>query len=252
MNTKKQLIIGMSLLFLFVISFYGIIIINYKNKELLIPRIEKKTEIYIKDTYNNIYNNLNINKIKYNNLKKQYEVKVSSKENKHLYFIVSYKNNKFKSTYEKDYINGISLLNYYENLFLNKLSKSKIYTDTNIKFTKKLNKYTHIVQQALINNDNVNNLPVYVIKTNTIISSLDKDNITSAIMEYYKFIKSNKLKPKYYSIILTNKNDITNSLEINNLSEELIINNLNDIINGIISNNSDILNKYNINYKYIN
>ena len=42
MNTQKQLTIGMALLFIFVISFYGIIIISLKSKEFLLPKVEKK------------------------------------------------------------------------------------------------------------------------------------------------------------------------------------------------------------------
>ena len=64
------------------------------------------------------------------------EVKITSKENNNLYFNVYYKNKKFSSTYKDDYVKGNSLIRFYKNKFLKKLSTSKKYTDTKISFTK--------------------------------------------------------------------------------------------------------------------
>ena len=58
MNTQKQLTIGMALLFIFVISFYGIIIINLKSKDFLLPKVEKKINTYIEDTYKDTINDI--------------------------------------------------------------------------------------------------------------------------------------------------------------------------------------------------
>ncbi len=250
MDTKKQLTIGMSLLFIFVISFFGIIIINIKNKELLLPKVEKKMDSYIKNKYIDISNNININKAKYNNSKNQYEIKVSSKDNNNLYFMVYYKNNKFSNTYKNDYIKGNSLLNYYKKSFLKKLPKSKKYINTEISFTKSLNNYSSIVKKALIDNDNIAELSIYSIKSDTIVPNFNNDSLINYINNYYKYINNSNLKPKYYNLILTNKDDITKSLEINNLNEELIINNLEEIVTSIVNNDKTITKKYDFNYKY--
>jgi len=71
------------------------------------------------------------------------------------------------------------------------------------------------------------------------------------VNKYYKFIESNNLRPKYYSIVLINKEDITKSLEIENLTSELIINNIEEIVDSIINKDKKVIDKYNINYKYI-
>ena len=251
MNTQKQLTIGMALLFIFVISFYGIIVINLKSKDFLLPKVEKKINTYIEDTYKDTINDIKIGKTKYNSSKNRYEVKITSKENKNLYFNIYYKNKKFISTYQKDYIEGNSLINFYQNKFLKKLSNSKVYTDTKISFTKSLDKYSSVVKDAIIKDDNVNLLSIYTVKSNVMISSFNKNDIINSINKYFYFIESNNLKPKYYSIVLIYKEDITKSLEIDNLTSDLIINNLDEIISSIINKDKEIINKYNINYKYI-
>lgn len=250
MDTKKQLTIGMALLFIFVIAFFGIVIINVKNKELLLPKIDKKMQSHIKDKYINISNDIKINKTKFNNIKNRYEVKITSKDNKNLYFMVYYKNKKFSDTYQNDYIKGNSLLNYYKKSFLKKLPKSKKYINTKISFTKDLNKYSSIVKKALIENDDIAKLSIYSITSDIIVSNFNNDSLKSSITNYYKYINNSKLKPKYYNLILTNKEDITKELEINNLSEEVITNNLEEIVTGIVNNNKEITKKYNFNYKY--
>ncbi len=251
MNTQKQLTIGMALLFIFVISFYGIIIINLKSKEFLLPKVEKKINVYIEDSYKDISNDIKIGKTKYNSSKNRYEVKITSKENNNLYFNVYYKNKKFSNTYKEDYVKGNSLIRFYKNKFLKKLSTSKKYTDTKISFTKSLDKYSSVVKDAIIKDDNVNLLSIYTVKSNVMISSFNKNDIINSINKYFYFIESNNLKPKYYSIVLIYKEDITKSLEIDNLTSDLIMNNLDEIISSIINKDKEIINKYNINYKYI-
>lgn len=251
MDTRKQLTIGMALLFIFVISFYGIIIVNIKSKEFLLPKAEKKINEHIKDNYSDIKNDIKINKTKYNNIKKRYETKVISKENKNLYFMVYYKNKKFSNTYKNDYIKGNSILSFYKNKFLKKLSNSKKYTDTSISFTKDLDKYSSVIKDTIIKDDNVNLLSIYAVKSDIIVNNFNKNTIIDIVNKYYKFIESNNLRPKYYSVVLINKEDITKSLEINNLTSELIINNLDEIVDSIINKDKKIIYKYKINYKYI-
>ena len=168
-----------------------------------------------------------------------------------LYFMIYYKNKNFESTYKNDYIKGNSILSFYKNKFLKKLSNSKKYTDTNISFTKDLDKYSSVIKDAIIKDDNVNLLSIYTSKSNIVVNKFSRDVIINEVNKYYKFIESNNLRPKYYSIVLINKEDITKSLEIENLTSELIINNIEEIVDSIINKDKKVIDKYNINYKYI-
>lgn len=251
MNTKNKLSLGMGLLFFITIILFGLIIINEKSNLILMPKINEKINSYIKVKYKDIYKDIKINDIKYDRLTSSYSVKINSKTNKNLYFYVNYKNKKITNTYKKDYIEGKTLLTYLENNLEKNISKSKTYTDVNIKFTRKLNKYSTLVQENIINN-NMTDLSIYSVNCNTLVNTLTLDNISNSIIGFYNYIKKNNLNPKNYSLIITDKNDITNAIKINNLDEKLISNNLNEIISGIINKDKSIIEKYNITYKYMN
>jgi len=117
--------------------------------------------------------------------------------------------------------------------------------------TKDLDKYSSVIKDAIIKDDNVNLLSIYTSKSNIVVNKFSRDVIINEVNKYYKFIESNNLRPKYYSIVLINKEDITKSLEIENLTSELIINNIEEIVDSIINKDKKVIDKYNINYKYI-
>ena len=66
--------------------------------------------------------------------------------------------------------------------------------------------------------------------------------------------QDNNITPKNYKIVITNNKDVTESIEIDNLTEEFIKNTSNEkIIKDILSDNSSKLLKTNgIKYKYLN
>ena len=66
--------------------------------------------------------------------------------------------------------------------------------------------------------------------------------------------QDNNITPKNYKIVITNNKDVTESIEIDNLTEEFIKNTSNErIIKDILSDNSSkLLKTNNIKYKYLN
>lgn len=251
MDTKKQLTLGMGILFFITILFYGIIIINFKSKEFLMPKIDKKLKDYMKTTYKNEYNNLSIGKTDYDISTNTYFIKVKNKNNKHLYFTVKYKNKKIKDTYNKDYKNGKTLLKHYEKEMSKKL-KSKKYQDIEIKFDRTLDNYTKLVQQKLIDNNNISDLSIYSIKLDTTIKKMDEDILRTYIVDFSKFIEEKSLSPSHINFIITDENDYSNAIEITGLTKEMINNSINEIVRGIINNDKNITKKYDFAYKYLN
>ena len=79
MNKQRNLLYGQALFAILIIVAFGLIIINEKKTIILLPKIQKKIDIYIDEKYNNI-NNINKSKIRWKDNK--YILKVTSKENK--------------------------------------------------------------------------------------------------------------------------------------------------------------------------
>ena len=67
-------------------------------------------------------------------------------------------------------------------------------------------------------------------------------------------MQKKEIDPKYYVFIINYTNEITKSIEINNIQEDFINNsNKEDIIKDILNNNnSKLLNDNNITFKYLN
>lgn len=245
MKKKNQLMFNMWVFYVIIIVIFSIIIINEKKYLFLESRIENKLKEYINSNYKELENKVKINKIKYYNNTKEYKIKVESKENKHLYFNVSYKNKEINTTYNNDYQEGGSILNYYRNKFEKELNNN-----SEIAFTKTLNEYPSNVLEKILN-DEIKSLPIYNIKTELKPSSTDINDISSSIMSYKDNIISQEFKPQYYEFDILFE-DITKSFKVELLTEELINNYLNDIIYGIINNDINVIQKYQIKYKYLN
>ncbi|MBR2828902.1 MAG: hypothetical protein IKE70_06705, partial [Bacilli bacterium] len=84
------------------------------------------------------------------------------------------------------------------------------------------------------------------------IDNWNSKDILNSIIETIKKYQENKITPKYYKIIITNKNNIKESISINQLTEDFInISENEQIINDILNNKEDslLLKKYKITYK---
>lgn len=251
MNKQNKLLLGRSIFLLIIIVAFGLIIVNEKSNELLVPKIDKKVKDYINENYNDIKNELIIKKTKYKT--NYYQTKIVSKKNKHHFFYVYYKNKKLTDTYKKDYKEGKNILTY-SSKEIEKYIKNKTNITNTIKFNHKLNYYTEEVQEKIIDDDKLYTLKIYSLKTDKTINSWTKEEIIKTIDSIINKCSENNINPKNYIITITNKNDITEAIEISNIDNSFINNPLKDQIISAIMNKSDtnIIKSNNIKVKYLN
>lgn len=244
MDKKNKLILQMGVFFILVVGMFSYIVLNEKMYEILIPKVEEKLNKYIDKEFAKDKADLNIGKIKYIMDDKSYRIKLSNNKNNNLYFYVVYKKKKITNTYKKDYLEGNSIYNYTKKQY------EKKFKNSSLDFIKSLDKYpTTFYEQVL--NDDIKALPIYNIKTEISMDNHLPNTITKSINTFYNKNKTLGYNPKEYEIIIIDKNDINFSVKIYNLTEKLITSSLNEIINGIINKDKNIINKYNIKYEYI-
>ena len=251
MKKQKKLLFARSIFILIIIILFGIIIITEKAGGILIPKAENKFNDYIEKNYKEEKNNFILGKVTYKNT--TYKMKVMDKLNKNHYFYIKYYHKKITDTYKEDYIKGKTILSYTKNK-LKKEIEEKTTTSCEIEITNSLDKYTTTVQKKIITNDNLLELKFYTIKKEVLINEWNNKEITNKIIKTINTYKENNITPKNYSITITNKEDITESIEINNITEDFINNtNKEKIISDIINDkNSKILKENKITYKYLN
>ena len=83
---------------------------------------------------------------------------------------------------------------------------------------------------------------------------MSSKNIIDEITKNININTEKNITPKYYKIIIINKDDTTNVIEISNITENFLTNNnkeqiITDIIN---KNNSQLIKDSKIKYKYLN
>lgn len=242
MNKQKKLLIQRGIFVFIVFVALGVIVVTEKFGNIMIPKITKKMNAYIEENYKKL--DLKTNDVTYKNT--TYTMKLESKENKNHYFYINYYNKKITDTYKKDYIEGKSLLTYIKKK-LKKEINNLTNTNSDIEITSTLDKYTDIVKERIIKEDNLLELKFFIIKKELIINEWNEENISNTINKYLE--KFNNITPKSYTITITNKNDLTESIEIKNITNKVN----KDIISDIINNEkSDLLKTNKITYKYLN
>ena len=235
MDSKNKLTLGMGILYLVVILSFGLIIINEKAGDYKKPKIEEKLKEYLKTNYKESFNT---SKIKYQVGK--YTLKVSNKDNNHLYFYIYYENKKITNTYKKDYLEGRTLNNYMSK-YQNKKIKNNKYK---VKYEVKLNNCTKNVKESLIKGNY--DLPIYTLYFND-----EYNDLSTKLNEVKNYASSIKLNPKEYNLTLENKKNINKSININipsdimNISTEILVNAINN-------NDKSTLEKFNVKIKYLN
>ena len=250
MKKQKQLLFARSIFLFIIIIAFGVIIFTEKAGKILIPKADKKLNNYINNKYKNEKDNFIIGKTKFKNT--TYTIKITNKNNKNHYFYIKYYHKKITDTYKKDYLEGKTILNH-----IKKSLKKEIENNTNTKceitILNTLDKYTSTVQNRIIKEDNLKELKIYNLKKELIINNWNSKDISDKISKTISIYKNNNITPKNYIIIITNKNNITESIEIT-LNENFINNSSKEeIINDIIKdNNSEILKENKITYKYLN
>ena len=250
MKKQKKLLIQRGIFLFIIFVSLGVIVVTEKASSFMIPRIQKKINTYINNNYNDLKETITTNDLKYNNSK--YTLKITDKNNKYHYFYIYYQNKKIKDTYKNDYLEGKPLLNHIKEILEQEIL-NKTNTNTNISIITTLNNYTSITQERIIKEDNLLELKFYNLEKEELISNWNSKEITNILIETIKKYQDNNITPKYYNITITNKENIKESIKINNLDESFINNKDNIlIIEDILKDNekSNILKKYNITYKY--
>lgn len=251
MKEQKKLTLGMAIFTFIIFVSFGVIILNEKSAPYFAPKIEKKLIDYLKTEYKDEYNDFDIGTTIYS--KTKYNLKVTAKKNKNLYFNIFYDNKKITDTYEKDYKQGKTLLNSITKKIEDEL-KNKYNQDFNIIMSKSLDEYSKQIQDNLILKNDLKSLKIYTLET-TITSKWNTNDIGSKIIKLNNNLKEENLTPKSYNITIINSKDATKSVKTSNLTTEIIENStlLSSIISDIIKNeNSKLLKQNNITYKYFN
>ena len=179
-------------------------------------------------------------------------MKVTSRENKNLYFYITYNNDKITDTYKKDYLEGNTIINKIKK-DLEKDISNNLKIKTNVEIDTKLNDFTDQIKEKIINED-IKKIKIYYIETNINIDKWNNESITQDINSIINKIYSKDYNPKYINITITNNNDITESYKINNLNKDFINNKSNiQIISDIINEKETSLLKENkISFKKLN
>lgn len=251
MKEQKKLTLGMAIFTFIIFVSFGVIILNEKSAPYFAPKIEKKLIDYLKTEYKDEYNDFDIGTTIYS--KTKYNLKVTAKKNKNLYFNIFYDNKKITDTYEKDYKQGKTLLNSITKKIEDEL-KNKYNQDFNIIMSKSLDEYSKQIQDNLILKNDLKSLKIYTLET-TITSKRNTNDIGSKIIKLNNNLKEENLTPKSYNITIINSKDATKSVKISNLTTEIIEDStlLSSIISDIIKNeNNELLKQNNITYKYFN
>ena len=228
MRQDKKLILGMALLFFITFVTLGTLVVTEKLAPFYTDKIEKKFINYINKNYKDEKDNFKIGKITYKAT--VYKVKVTNKNNKDLYFTMTYQNKKIKSTYKKDYLEGKTLLN-------------KTKTNLEKKIKKNLN-----IKEDIINNENTNIYNIEYEITNK-LSLEEIPYITNEISKTTTSLNDLNITPNYTTISIKGNNK---SLTLKNLTNKTLQSNyLNQIITNILTgNNLESLKENNLSYEY--
>lgn len=249
MKQQQKLTLLMALFFLITFVSFGTIVLNEKKEEIFLPRIENKLMTYLKENYTSFANNKTT--IQYKN--DEYVMTVESKENKNLYFTIKYKNKEIIDTYKENYIEGKSYLAYLEKQ-IEKEIESITHKNYKITILTTLDSMTSKIKERVITENKILSLKIYNLETEIPIETWNTQTITNEIEQLITNNKKYNITPKNYTITITNKNDLYQSIQITNITENLLQNNgLEQVIDSIINNKeTNILKQNNITYKNLN
>ena len=251
MKKEKRLFWARNVFAFVVFVSLGVIVVTEKAKEVLIPKVQEKMEEYIENTYPDLKEEVNLGKITVSN--KVYTMKVSSKKNEDWYFYLTHKNNKITDTYSKDYLEGKTLLDSIQKELEKEITK-ETNTTPSIEIISSLDHFTEAVKERIVLEENLLELPFFKIKKELIITNWTSEEITKKIIDTMNIYEEKGITPKSYTLTITNKNNITESIEIKNLTSSFKDNKDNKTIiqNILDDNNSKLVKENDITYKYLN
>lgn len=251
MDKYKRLNIARGIFTFIIFVIFGIIICTEKGGDFLIPKVNEKLNNYLTTNYKNIINDTIQEETTYKDRK--FTMKITDKINKNHYFYITYDNGKITDTYKEDYIQGKTLLKEIKKELEKEIyEKTKI--NANVNILSSLDEYTTKVQDIILKEKNLLNLKIYSVDINIDLNTWNATNATTTITDTLNKFIEKKINPKSYTITINNLNDITETIEIYNITNDFVNNsNKEKILNDIIKNKkSDLLDEYNINFKHLN
>ncbi len=251
MNEQQKLTFKMALFFLIIFVFFGVIIVKEKLNVIFLPKVEKIFDEYLQDNYTSIYSSIKKNKISYKN--DTFKIKLTSKENKNHYFYITYSKKKLKDTYKKDYLEGSSIISHITNEIEKDILK-KTKEEAIVSIKEKLNDFPKQVQEKILQADTYSDLNLYNVEKEYIVNKWSSTEITSLILKFTNSLKENNITPKSYSFIITDANDLTKTISISNLKDDLLTEaTLEKIVSDCLNNNnSELLESNEVSFKYLN
>lgn len=251
MNNYKKLNIFRGIFAFIIFVIFGIIIFTEKGGDIFIPKIQEKLNTYLLTNYQNIIGKTIQEEITYKD--RTFTMKIIDKLNKEHYFYIIYDNGKITDTYQKDYLEGKQLLNK-----ITKDLEEEIYNKTNIKTKVKildsLENYTTKVQELILNEKNLISSKIYSLEINIDLKPWNGTNAAIVITNTLNTFIEKNIVPKNYTITINNLDEITETIEIYNITNNFVNNkDKEDILNDIINNkNSDLLENNKITFKHLN
>ena len=111
---------------------------------------------------------------------------------------------------------------------------------------------TSKIRKKVLIEEDIKSLEIYTLSSELIIEDWNSLSITNDITTFINKLEKENIKPNSYIITITNSNNLNESIEITNITTNLIENNqLNLVIDDIINDiNSKLLQQEKITYKY--
>lgn len=246
MNEGQKLTLQMAIFFLISFVLLGTLVIKEKQNVLFLPKIENSISNYISKNYKDLH----IEKSAVTEKNDIFTMKVTNSKNKNHYFYITYSKKQISDTYKEDYLEGKTILEYISKK-LEKEIESKTNKQYKVSFDNTFNNYSNKVQTKILE-ENINTLKIYTIEKE-ITTPWTKSDITNQISITMTTIEKESFTPKNYTITITNKDDITESIKISNIKSSIPNTTLEEIINSILNNNnSNIIKENKITYEYLN
>lgn len=243
--TKNTLTYGMAFFFLISFVLLGLIVVEEKKEEIMLPKVEMKMKEYLQEK-NLILENTKTEPIKYNEKEKRFERKIMSNDNQNLYFYLYYQKKRITSTYEEDYVLGKTLLSHLEKVIKQDIGEKNI----TISISTPLNQFNKEIKKRLLKEENLKSLKIYTLEKELTVPDFSHTTIIKALSDLVQTSHQLEITPKNYTVTLNNSLDITQSIKIENL--QLPNNSIIEIITGILANDKTTEIKYNIKYTYLN
>ena len=135
---------------------------------------------------------------------------------------------------------------------LQKDIKKTLDINSKIDIATTLDSMTSKIRKKVLIEEDIKSLEIYTLSSELIIEEWNTLSITTDITNFINKLEKEDIKPNSYILTITNSNNLNESIEITNITTNLIESNkLNLIIDDIINDiNSKLLQQEKITYKY--